>query len=225
MVDEHYYKPPQWFWDNLSRYDSYNRDQAKVYVGEYAAHDDRRRTTLRSALAEAAYLTALERNADVVTFASYAPLLAKRGHTDWNPNLIYFSNTRVVPTINYYVQQLFSLNSGDRYLPTTVKASASAPQLAMSAVRDGETGDCILKLVNGTGTKRPLQITLLDIGRVPANAIKTVLYDNDPMTANGFAHPSRVVPEISPINVGPEFSYEAAAHSLTVIRFGRGDTP
>jgi alpha-L-arabinofuranosidase len=121
MVDEHYYQSPQWFWQNLHRYDAYDRAKSKVYVGEYAAHDDRRRSTLRSALAEAAHLTSLERNADVVSFASYAPLLAKRGNTQWNPNLIYFSNTQVAPTINYYVQQLFSVNNGDVLLSTSVR--------------------------------------------------------------------------------------------------------
>ena len=126
MVDEHYYKSPQWFWDNLERYDRYDRAGAKVYVGEYAAHDDRRRSTLRSALAEAAFLTGLERNGDVVPFASYAPLLGKRGFTQWNPNLIYFSNTQVAPTINYYVQQLFSRHAGDLWFPTTVREGAAA---------------------------------------------------------------------------------------------------
>ena len=129
MVDEHYYQAPQWFWDNLGRYDGYDRRQANVYVGEYAAHDDGRRTTLRSALAEAAYLTGLERNGDVVPFASYAPLLGKRARTQWNPNLIYFSDTQVAPTINYYVQQLFSLHGGDRYLEGRVE-EAEAPDPA-----------------------------------------------------------------------------------------------
>jgi len=116
MVDEHYYESPQWFLNNLERYDRYPRGSAEVYVGEYAS----RGNTWFNALAEAAYLTGLERNADVVHFASYAPLLGRIGHTQWNPNLIYFSNTRVVPTVNYYVQQLFSENHGDLYLPTMV---------------------------------------------------------------------------------------------------------
>ena len=118
MVDEHCYKSPQWFWENLQRYDAYDRSRSKVYLGEWASFDDKRRSTLRSAISEAAYLTALERNADVVRFASYAPLLAKRDHTDWTPDLIYFTNTEVFPTINYHVQQLFSVNSGDFYFPT-----------------------------------------------------------------------------------------------------------
>lgn len=127
LVDEHYYVAPQWFWENLRRYDAYDRSRAKVYLGEYAAHDVGRRNTLRSALAEAAYLTSLERNADVVVMASYAPLLGKRGRTQWNPNLIYFSNTNVVRTINYYVQQLFSHHAGDRFLGGGVEPSVPDP--------------------------------------------------------------------------------------------------
>ncbi|MFT3786214.1 MAG: alpha-L-arabinofuranosidase C-terminal domain-containing protein [Tepidisphaeraceae bacterium] len=120
MVDEHYYVPPSWFLTHNDFYDKYDRSRSQVYLGEYAAHDVGRRSTLRSALAEAAYLTGLERNADVVRFASYAPLLGKIGRTRWDPNLIYFTNTRVVPTVNYQVQKLFSVNSGDRYLTTNV---------------------------------------------------------------------------------------------------------
>jgi len=121
MVDEHGYKSPSWFWQNLERWDAYPRTGTEVYLGEYAAHDTGRANTLRSALAEAAYLTSMERNGDLVRLASYAPLLAKRGHTQWRPDLIYFDNVSVTPSINYYVQQLFSENSGDTYLPTGIR--------------------------------------------------------------------------------------------------------
>ena len=127
MVDEHYYQPPAWFLTNLGFYDKYDRGRSQVYLGEYAAHDSGRKATLRSALAEAAYLTSLERNADVVRFASYAPLLGKIGRTQWNPNLIYFTNTRVAPTINYQVQRLFGNNAGDQYVHTTVKQDEPTP--------------------------------------------------------------------------------------------------
>ena len=116
IVDEHYYQKPEWFLANLNRYDAYDRTRSKVYLGEYASHDLRKQPTLRSALAEAAYMTSLERNGDVVRMASYAPLLGKLGHTQWDPDLIYFTNTAVHPTINYYVQRLFGSNSGDTYL-------------------------------------------------------------------------------------------------------------
>ncbi|MGC3990392.1 MAG: alpha-L-arabinofuranosidase C-terminal domain-containing protein [Chthoniobacteraceae bacterium] len=102
IVDEHYYSSPQWFWNNLQRYDRYNRARSKVYVGEYAARDAKSRSTLRAAIAEAAYLTSLEKNGDVVHFASYAPLLARRGHTSWSPDLIFFNGTDIFPTISWY---------------------------------------------------------------------------------------------------------------------------
>ena len=118
IVDEHYYEKPDWFLSNLKRYDSYNSAGTKVYVGEYASWGN----TLFNALAEAAYMTSLERNGDIVRMASYAPLLGKAQHMQWKPNLIYFNNTTVSPSVNYYVQQLFSRNQGDVYLPTTVSS-------------------------------------------------------------------------------------------------------
>ena len=218
MVDEHYYKPPQWFWENLNRYDTFDRSKSKVYVGEYAAHDDRRRSTLRSAIAEAAYLTSLERNGDVVSMASYAPLLAKRGRENWNPDLIHFSNTKVVPTVNYYVQQLFSLNSGDVYVTTEIRDPASVKDFAVSTVRDSQTGDLILKLVNGGKAARPLAIKFSGERNIEAGATKTVLTSPDPMAVNDFSHPRTVLPETSTITVGPSFDYDAPPCSLTVIR-------
>jgi alpha-L-arabinofuranosidase len=117
MVDEHYYMQPDWFLDNLHRYDSYDRSGPKVYLGEYAS----RGNTLFHALSEAAYMASLERNGDVVWLSSYAPLLAKTGHTQWNPDLIYFDNTSIMLTANYHVQRLYSINAGDTWLPNTVK--------------------------------------------------------------------------------------------------------
>ncbi len=124
MVDEHGYKPPFWFWQNLEHFDTYDRAASQVYLGEYAAHDRDRRNTLRSALAEAAYNTAVERNADLVRLASYAPLLGKEGHMQWRPDMIYFDNVSITPSLNYHVQKLFNLNAGDIYLPTSVTVDA-----------------------------------------------------------------------------------------------------
>ncbi len=214
IVDEHYYKRPQWFWDNLTRYDTYDRTKSKVYLGEYAAHDDKRRSTLRSALAEAAYLTSLERNGDVVPFASYAPLIARKGHTQWSPDMIYFTGTEVFLTINYHVQQLFSVNSGDAWLTTTLSQPATPSRFAASAVRDSQTGDLILKFVNGDNAARPLHIDLVGAKKLTATAVKTVLAASDVDTIDAEA----VQPKTSPITIAPTFDYEAPANSLTVIR-------
>ena len=218
LVDEHYYEKPQWFWDNLQRYDNHDRTKSKVYVGEWAAHDVKRRSTLRSAIAEAAYLTSLERNADVVRMASYAPLLANRQHTNWTPDLIYFTNTGVFPTISYSVQQLFSINSGDTYFVTTINDSAKPENLAASSVRDSKTGDLILKLVNGAATAKALHIELNGANFLKANAIKTVLAGADADVVNEDGKPPAVNPLTSLITVSPTFDCEAPANSLTVIR-------
>ena len=137
MVDEHGYKSPSWFWSNLQRFDMYQRPGTKVYLGEYAAHESNRANTLRSALSEAAYMTSLERNGDIVHLSSYAPLLAKQGHTQWRPDMIYFDNQTVTPSINYYAQQLFSVNSGDAYLPTNIKVDTSTSNVNGSGVMLG----------------------------------------------------------------------------------------
>jgi alpha-L-arabinofuranosidase len=219
MVDEHYYVPPQWFWENLTRYDSYDRDSAKVYVGEYAAHDrDRRRNSLRSAIAEAAGLTSLERNGDVVQFASYAPLLARRNHTQWHPDLIYFDGTTVFLTPNYYVQQLFGQNAGDDYLPTSIKSEPATPALAASAVRDSKSGHLIIKLVNGGDHPAPLTVEIAGLAGGKVEATRTVLTGPRADAFNEDGKSPAVQPVASDVALTPTFDYEAPANSLTVFR-------
>lgn len=221
MVDEHYYVAPQWFWDNLKRYDVYDRKNSKVYVGEYAAHDRGRRNTLRSALAEAAGLTSFERNGDVVALASYAPLLARRGHTQWHPDLIYFDGTNVYLSANYHVQRIFGHNSGDRCVETTPDADA-AKKLAVSSVIDSQTGDLIVKIVNGAEEPAELDIRLAGLPTdVSMKAVKTVLTGPDADAVNRDGEPPVVRPESSTATVTPAFAYTAPACSLTVFRIDR----
>ena len=127
LVDEHYYRPPEWFLNNVNRYDQYDRTGPKVFAGEYAAHTATRRNSLAAALAEAAFMTGIERNSDVVVMASYAPLFAKVGFTQQPIDLIWFDNTRLYGSPSYYVQQLFSLNRGDTVLPLEL-ADSRLPQ-------------------------------------------------------------------------------------------------
>jgi alpha-N-arabinofuranosidase len=215
-IDEHYYKPPQWFWDNLKRYDTYDRAGSKVYVGEYAAHDDRRRNTLRSALAEAAFLTSLERNGDIVHLASYAPLLARRGHTQWTPDMIYFNGTQVFPSLNHAVHKLFGSHAGDTYLPTAVGADTG--RLAASTVRDSQTGDLILKIVNGDDTARSLRVQFSGGKSLPATATQIVFGAASADIVNEDGAPPAVSPQTTTINLSADFAYEAPANSLTILR-------
>jgi alpha-L-arabinofuranosidase len=205
MVDEHYYEKPEWFLGNLNRYDAYDRARSKVYLGEYASQGN----TLFNALAEAAYLTGLERNGDVVRLASYAPLLGKVGDSQWNPDLIYFNNTAVSPTVNYYVQQLFSLNSGDVSMP--VEAGIPA-----SCVRDTATGDLILKIVNVTD--RPMSMRVEINGPVLPKATRTVL-SGDREAQNTLESPRTVIPVTSEFAATIPLTCEVTPFSLTMMRF------
>jgi alpha-N-arabinofuranosidase len=221
IVDEHYYVSPQWFWDNLKRYDSYDRSKSKVYLGEYAAHEEDRRSTVRAALAEAAHLTSLERNGDVVLMASYAPLLGREGMTNWNPNLIYFNgNGGVFPTVSYEVQKLFGHHAGDHYLSSSL--SGNAERLAVSSVRDSASGDVILKLVNGGEQARALQIQLEGANRLASKADLIVL-TGAADAVNDYAAGQLIKPKKTSIGVSASFAYKAPANSLSIVRIKRSN--
>ena len=150
MVDEHYYESTGWFMHNRDYYDSYDRSAAKVYLGEWAASTHVKRPNVETALAEALYLTDIERNGDVVEMTSYAPMLSKDGHSNWNPDMIYFSNTHIRTTPAYEIQRLFSVYGGDRYIKSQFSNldSQLAHRIGASVVRDSKTGKRYLKLVN-----------------------------------------------------------------------------
>ena len=215
MVDEHTYMLPDWFWANRGRYDAYDRTASAVYVGEYAAHEKDRKSTLRSALAEAAYMTALERNGDVVRLASYAPLLAKVGHVQYQPAAIWFDNTTVCPTVNYYVQQAFARNGGDTYLPTTITGGDPAT-LAVSCVRDGN--DIIVKLVSRADTPVHVRLDLAAAGVADDAAAHCVVIKGDPTAQDVLGRPATVLPVSSDIPIAGNAAYDVPPDSLTVIR-------
>ncbi len=127
IIDEHYYSSAEFFSHNAGKYDSYDRAGRKVYVGEYACTKGCGQGNLRAALGEAAFMTGLERNSDVVVMASYAPLFANIHYKKWNPDLINFDSARAYGLPSYYVQQMFSAHRGDFVLPVTLEATATAP--------------------------------------------------------------------------------------------------
>ena len=213
VVDEHYYSQPEWFISNQYRYDAYDRKKSKVYVGEYASWGNK----MRNAIAEAAYMTALERNADVVAMASYAPLFAKKGFTQWNPDMIYFDNSNVYPTINYYVQKMFLTNQGDTYFDGVIVKNASDSSLAASCVQDSKSGDIILKLVNAGKEAKNMSINLAGFKKIIADAKRTIIMGK-PDAANTFDQPQTVLPQQSMFQVKKAFEYAAPPMSLTILR-------
>jgi len=213
IVDEHYYTDPKWFIGNQHRYDSYDRKSGEVYLGEYASWGNK----LKNAIAEAAYMTSLERNGDVVRMASYAPLLAKKNFTQWTTDMIFFDNVTICPTPNYYVQKMFSANQGDFYFDKVISKDENDNMLAASCVQDSKTGDIILKLVNYNESAKPMKVNLSRFGKTDIEAEQTVLAGS-PDAENTFENLKNIVPLSSVVKVARSFEYSAPAMSLTVIR-------
>ncbi|HVW22439.1 MAG TPA: alpha-L-arabinofuranosidase C-terminal domain-containing protein [Opitutaceae bacterium] len=230
IIDEHCYATPDWFLDNAHRYDGYRRDGPKVFMGEYAAQSVatvsvKNRNTLGCAIAEAAYMTGMERNADVVRMASYAPLFANVDAWQWTPDLIWVDSLRVLRTPDYQVQRLFARNRGDRVLPVRLAGAAPAARgtLFASATRDDASGQVILKLVNSAREPAPARVALAGVRRVAPGTL-TVLHGDDPGAVNSFEHPDRIAPytiEFAP--PGPDFEVVLPANSLSVLRLGAAD--
>jgi alpha-L-arabinofuranosidase len=214
MVDEHYYQPPGWYLNNQDYYDRYDRSEPKVYLGEYATHIPGRKLNMETALCDALHLINVERNADVVSMTSYAPLLAKKGNTQWNPDLIYFDNTNIYLTPDYYVQKLFGQNSGDEYIPSMISLSDNnedvQKRVGSSLVYDSKSGDYILKLAN----LLPVSVhTEVDLSKTPiafGDAQLTVL--------SGEVDDEKAKPEASTIQIDKELTYTLPAYSFSVLR-------
>jgi len=199
FVDEHYYQSPSWFLKNASRYDAYPRKGPKVFAGEYAAHskgqaDPTSRNNWESALAEASFMTGLERNCDVVQMCSYAPLLAHKDAWQWNPDLIWFDNLNAVATPNYFVQKLFAANKGS-YTVSILKDKeviAGKDSIYASATIDEASKELILKLVNISGKSVPLKLSFAGGSVKSQNATMEVLKNKDLTAWNSFSNPLNV---------------------------------
>jgi len=213
MVDEHYYTSPEWFMGNQTRYDSYKRNETQVYLGEYASWGNK----LRNAIAEAAYMTALERNGDVVRLSSYAPLFAKNNFTQWKTDMIFFDNVKVSPTPNYYVQKMFASNSGDIYFSNVVSKDNADTALAASCVQDSKTGDVVLKLVNFGKESKTMKINLSGFKKINGEAEQITL-TGSPDAENNLVNSNNVVPVTAVFKAGKQFNYQCSPMSLTVIR-------
>ena len=232
IVDEHCYSQPAWFLANTHRYDTYDRNGPKVFMGEYAAQSaytlsTKNRNNLETAIAEAAYLTGLERNADVVRMASYAPLFAHVDAWQWTSDLIWVNNLTVLPTANYYVQQLFSRNRGDIALPTDIKDDASQTsgttrkpsQLFASATRETSSGEIILKVVNAAHSTTEAEINLETTFNIAGRVETIVLTGATGSAMNTFDQPRKVAPVDSIIqNTSNAFRHTFPANSMTVMR-------
>jgi alpha-N-arabinofuranosidase len=223
IVDEHCYANPSWFFDNTHRYDNYDRNGPKVFFGEYAAQSVaivsvKNRNNLECALSEAACMTGLERNGDVVHMASYAPLFANVDAWQWTPDLIWVNTLGVCLTPNYYVQKLFANNAGDETVPVKLDMAGGA-KLYASATRDYASGDTILKVVNGANVSAEVKLDFTGPQKIASSAAVFTLAGNSGSDENTFADPNKILPEESQLEItAPQFNHTFPANSLTVLR-------
>jgi alpha-L-arabinofuranosidase len=226
IIDEHYYRRPEWFLQNASRYDDYDRNSSKIFAGEYAAQSDKtvsiaNRNNWGTAMAEAAFMTGLERNADVVCMASYAPLFAHVDGWQWTPDLIWVDNLQIFGTPNYYVQKLFSVNKGTNVVPLLEnnKPLAGQDSLYASAAIDKKTNELILKIVNASARMQNKDIQVDGVKKLNEEASVTVLKADALDDVNSLDQPINVKPTEQKLRLkGKKMSIPLQAYSFTVVR-------
>ncbi|TCK55916.1 alpha-N-arabinofuranosidase [Flavobacterium sp. 90] len=225
LVDEHYYESPKWFRENAGRYDNYDRKGPKIFAGEYAAQsvsgaNPNNRNNWECAFSEAAFMTGLERNAEVVHLTSYAPLMAHEDAWQWTPDMIWFNNLESYGSANYYVQQLFSTNKGTDLLSITKDGKALTGQndLYASAVKDVNSKEIIVKLVNTASSASEVSI---DLKGVKLGSKGTIIRLESPSTQdeNTFAEPKKITPKQSEYKITKgKQDLKLPAYSITVLK-------
>ncbi len=201
LYDEHYYRNEKWFLSHGLRYDSYDRKGPKVFAGEYACHGSNKHkwNHYYTSLLEAAHMTGIERNADIVHMATYAPLFAHVEGWQWRPDAIWYDNLRMFKSVSYYVQQLYAMNKGTNVLKLTMNKKPVAGQdgqdgLFASSVWDATTGEVIVKVVNTGDQAQPINIQLQGIkGARTANTI-TLCHDGMD-DENTLDEPEKIIPQ------------------------------
>ena len=208
FIDEHYYRPADWFLKNAGRYDTYPRNDTKVFVGEYAVHADQshvgsKRNNWQSALASASLMTGLERNADVVQMASYAPLFAHIDAWQWAPDMIWVDNLQSYGTPDYYVQKLFSTNKGTDVVSITLDGKNIIGQdgLYASSVIDSKKKELIIKISNSSDQPKTIDFDLEGKRKLQNKGTVEELASANLNQLNSFSNPEALSPKISAVKI------------------------
>ncbi len=228
FVDEHFYRQPDWFLENVNFYDNYNRNDPKLFVGEYAAQSvgvasPDNRNNLKCALYEAAFMTGMERNADLVRMTCYAPLFGQEDAWQWRPDMIWFDNLNVYGSANYYVQKLFSLNPGTNLLKVQLSdvpnLDDTKKALSVCSTLDKKAGEVIIKAVNVTDKALRADIELQGVTKAGPQAKAIILAGKSLDDENSLKEPKKVYPTEKSVSVNSSsFSYEFEPYSLTILR-------
>ena len=228
LVDEHFYRPESWFLKSGNRYDNYDRKGPKVFAGEYACHGDGKKWNhFHASLLEAAFLTGVERNADVVHMATYAPLLAHVEGWQWRPDLIWFDNLRSVRSCSWYVQSLYGHNKGTNVVPLTMNKQAVSGQegqngLFASAVWDEPTQTYIVKIANTSDKAQAINLEFKGLKKSEKlGEGKLITLHSDNLDAeNTLDNPNAIVPKEFAVNIeGNTLNTEIGAMTFAVYKF------
>jgi len=230
LVDEHYYRPPKWFRDNATRYDNYDRNSYKIFAGEYAAQSvftvsPDNKNNWDCAPSEAALMTGLERNADVVNMCSYAPLFARVDGWQWTPDLIWYNNLASFGTANYQVQKFFSANRGTHVVNMMQNGKPLTGQngIYASSVIDKESNEIILKLVNYSTQSQTRDITIQTKKSLVPSAKLSVLKSANLSDMNTIDNPQVIVPADREIKLkGRNLTVTMEPYSFNLVRIKTG---
>lgn len=226
LVDEHFYRPEDWFLAQGARYDNYDRKGPKVFAGEYACHMRHKNWNhFEPALLEAAFMTGLERNADVVHMATYAPLFAHVDAWQWRPDMIWFDNLRSMPTASYYVQQMFATNKGTNVLPLTMDGKPltggeGQNGLFASATLDKDANQIVVKVANTSKEDQTLNIDITGLKKGKTlDGGKALTLHADLEAENTLDNPDIVKPVESTVEAaGREFTATVGPSTFAVYR-------
>jgi alpha-L-arabinofuranosidase len=240
LIDEHYYRTSGEMYSDATHYDSYKRDGQKVFVGEWATREGAPTTNMNAALGDAAWLTGMERNSDVVLISCYAPLFVNvnPGGMQWPSDLIGYDALNSFGSPSYYVQKMFSENLGDTIVPitaadtpthtwqpaprrgtTTAPAPREVPSLFYNATRDSKTGMVYLKFVNSVETPQNVTITLDGVTSVAPKGTEIVIHSDNSKDTNSITDPTKIIPITSDLTgLTPTFTHTFLPYSVTILR-------
>lgn len=222
LVDEHFYRPEAWFLSQGTRYDNYDRKGPKVFAGEYACHGKGYgRNHFNAALMEAAFMTGLERNADIVEMATYAPLFAHVEGWQWRPDMIWFDNLRSMPTASYYVQQMYGRNRGSRVVPTSLDGRPAAgldgqDGIFATTAYDAAKGDYIIKIANTSSESQDIKLDFKGLKGKFTSLSSLSLHAGD-REENTLDNPDIVKPVLKNASIAPSSTVDVTVPAKTFV--------
>ena len=246
VLDEHYYRNSWAMWENASQYDKYDRKGPKIFVGEWATREGAPTTNLNAALGDAAWMTGMERNSDLIIMSCYAPLFVNVNTAtatapkawQWDSDLIGYNALNSFGSPSYYVQKLFSHYLGNKIIPATaeniptqprpltrrdstdgITKAPLVPTVFYSATRDAKSGTIYLKIINTTGKQQPLEINLKGIAKISQDATLIVIKGDKPEDTNTITDPEKIMPVTSKINgIAPVFTRTLDPYSISILQ-------